>query len=81
MYKKYICIGITIDNIILGKSKTPKILNIVLEEEIDVQGAIWISSGPVQGIVKPSSTGNSAEGATTGFSTGRRIGMGGETLC
>ena len=30
MYKKYICIGITIDNIILEESKTPKILNIVL---------------------------------------------------
>ena len=29
MYKKYICIGITIDNIILEESKTPKILNIV----------------------------------------------------
>ena len=50
------------------------------EEEIDVQGAIQISSGPVQGTFKPSSTGNSAEGATIGFSTGRRTGMGGETL-
>ena len=29
MYKKYICISITIDNIILEESKTSKILNIV----------------------------------------------------
>ena len=34
MYKKYICIGITIDNIILVESKTPKFLNIVLENVI-----------------------------------------------
>ena len=51
-----------------------------LEEEIDLQGAIRISSSLVQGTVKAGSTGNSAEDATTGFSTGRRAGMGGETL-
>ena len=40
-------------------------------EEIDIQGAIRISSSPVQGTIKPGSTGNTAEDAATGFSTGR----------
>ena len=45
MYKKYICIGITIDNIILGESKTPKILNIVLVVNSVAQGRVhWTES-------------------------------------
>ena len=50
------------------------------ETEVNLQGAIRVSSSLVQGIVKPSSTGTAAEGAATGFSTGRYAGMGGEAI-
>ena len=53
MYKKYICIGVTIDNIILGESKTPKILNIVLELEWSITKQIATLAPSVETSPKP----------------------------
>ena len=50
------------------------------ETEVKLQGAIRVSSNPVQGTVKPGSTGNSTEGAATEHSIGRCVGVGGEAI-